>query len=222
MKSIILRDHEVRAVLAGTKSQMKRPVDLPAFDRAPTPGYDWTWRGQAPIRSIAQQRRQVYGCWQEVRHDRLIQLCPLGVPGDTLWVRECWGISRGVTESDRAKWEHQGWPLWYRAGDSRVFRGAKEGGPAFMERGRWRPSIHMPRWASRLTLRVTAVRVQRVQDVSEEDARAEGAPGGVPWLYADESYRTAFRHLWNDTHGAESWERNDWIWAVTFEVCRGG
>ncbi len=89
--------------------------------------------------------------------------------------------------------------------------------------------MFMPRWASRLTLEITEVRVQRLQEISEEDAKAEGAKPGLRW--ADSTYpprRTkhqykvletdveAFARSWNALHGAGAWERNDWIWAITF------
>lgn len=103
---------------------------------------------------------------------------------------------------------------------------------------RWRPAIHMPRWASRLTLRITDVRVERVQDISEKDAIEEGVWGtfiedGRYWRnyslsdedaacspmlnFPSESYRT----LWESINGAGSWDANPWVWALTFEVLRG-
>lgn len=83
---------------------------------------------------------------------------------------------------------------------------------------RWRSPIHMPRWASRLTLTVTDVRVQRIQDISEDDAFEEGVTRlDVPLA----TYKAAFRDLWNHLHGPHAWDRNDWVAAYTFEVARG-
>lgn len=101
---------------------------------------------------------------------------------------------------------------------------------------RWRPAIHMPRWASRITLAVTDVRVQRLQDISEDDAKAEGVERlksgrgyysvehgkaavhfGVYHDYAKE----AFAELWNSINGATSWEANPWVWAISFRVEAG-
>lgn len=86
-----------------------------------------------------------------------------------------------------------------------------------------RPSIHMPRWASRITLTVTDVRVQRLNDISEADAQAEGAPA----IGADEapdederSHRWGFINLWNSLHGPGAWEANPWVAAYTFTVAR--
>jgi hypothetical protein len=93
--------------------------------------------------------------------------------------------------------------------------------------GGWVPSIHMPRWASRITLRITDVRVERLQDISEEDAEAEGltkeiAPNGhvtwhVPDLLGAQTPCRAFRLLWENINGAGAWDANQWVWAISFE-----
>jgi hypothetical protein len=97
---------------------------------------------------------------------------------------------------------------------------------------RWRPSIHMPRWASRLTLTVTDVRVQRLQDISEEDARAEGIEwrdsmwgtwrgDGSQLCGGSDNARDAYRCLWLNINDPGSWDANPWIAAVTFDVRKG-
>lgn len=94
---------------------------------------------------------------------------------------------------------------------------------------RWRPSIHMPRWASRLTLHLTDVRVERIQEISESDAQAEGIEyrngfytGGLhPVKGTHKCMPTAyeaFRGLWDDTNGPGAWDRNDWVWVLEFDV----
>jgi len=97
--------------------------------------------------------------------------------------------------------------------------------PNHPEHGRalWRPSIYMPRWASRLTLLVTDVRVQRLQDISEADAIAEGI---IPTANsqtidcATERPSDGFRALWNSIHGPEAWDANPWVAAISFDVVR--
>jgi hypothetical protein len=153
----------------------------------------------------------------------------MGVPGDRLWVRETWGIGTRPCPA-------RGWVdgVEYRA-DSIDAVDPEEEIPlhvldpmpddAEKWRGKWRPSIHMPRWASRLTLEVTDVRVQRVQDITKEDAIAEGfepAPVHGKWAGARDdgghwSARKPFADAWASIYGAESWERGDWCWAVTFK-----
>ena len=217
-RPILFRDELVRAILDGRKRQTRRLVGLPSLRRSETPGYDWTFRGRAPIRSVAQQQRHPGGCWQDVGHDRLVALCPYGVPGDLLWVRECWGASSwydGTAPRDI----HPGAGVAYRA----------TGGVAGVK---LRPSIHMPRWAARLFLRVTDVRVERLQDISDEDARAEGVKArdaaivfqndadGRPRLTAElhGTARSAFACLWDSLAKPGSmWPDNPWVWVVNFE-----
>ena len=127
--------------------------------------------------------------------------------GDRLWVREaftCEGQSEGEA-------------LYRATVDEDTGYYAEE-----IAEIRWRPSIHMPRWASRITLTVTDVRVQRLQDISEADAVAEGADVAQLRMYPElGNARHWFRALWNDLHGADAWERNPWVVALTFTVQRG-
>ena len=84
---------------------------------------------------------------------------------------------------------------------------------------KWRPSVHMPRWASRITLEITDVRVQRLQEISGIDAKAEGVsvPAHIPQDGADLDWaRREFQSLWNSIHGPDAWEQNPWVWAYTF------
>jgi len=134
---------------------------------------------------------------------------PYGQLGDRLWVRETWR-HRGIGEDGRA--ERGGYV--YRATEN--VDGSAE---------RWIPSIHMLRAASRIDLEVTGVRVERLQDISEADARAEGARecdpvSGREVLLAGPSQRGSFvlhyRDIWEQINGAESWAANPWVWVVTF------
>ena len=85
----------------------------------------------------------------------------------------------------------------------------------------WRPSIHMPRWASRITLEITGVRIERLQGISENDAKAEGVehykPEHTAGLPACSAHRYAFEDLWRDINGPGSWEDNPWVWVVEFK-----
>lgn len=152
-------------------------------------------------------------------------------PGDRLWVREAHafvpssayrmgeGVTQAVNPADRYE------AAIYRAGWDRS--GSQ----------RWRPSIHMPLWASRITLDVTEVRVQRLQEISEEDARAEGVeeevfPPEWPTMYERrywkgyenrqrahrDTARDSYSSLWNRLHGPGAWDANPWVCALTFRV----
>lgn len=125
--------------------------------------------------------------------------CPYGRPGDRLWVRETW----------RAETSGEVRSVYYRADEE------------WHEDAGWKPSIHMPRWASRLTLDVTGVRVQRLQEISEEDARAEGVEPEGRDGHGPLTHTNAFRSLWVNINGARpgcSWEANPWVWVVSFSL----
>jgi len=127
--------------------------------------------------------------------------CPFGVPGDTLWVRETFAECGGQ--------------VVYRADNPDGYPGAN-----FQP---WRSPLAMPRHLSRLTLEVESVRVQRLQDISEEDARAEGFPwsDGNPGPFGPGQMvvetKNEFRHYWYDKHGPKSWDANPWVFATTFK-----
>ena len=90
-----------------------------------------------------------------------------------------------------------------------IYRGKNPTGAS-----RWRPSIHMPRWAARTYLQIDDVRVERIQEISEEDARAEGSPPApIPGL---PPHVGGFSVLWGSIHGGRAWERNDWVWVYRF------
>lgn len=134
--------------------------------------------------------------------------CPYGKPGDRLWVRETFAVvprtayarSDGVQQTLRPDDDHDA--AIYRAGWTHSNGGF-----------RWRPSIHMPRWASRILLEITDVRVERAQDISDRDARDEGAEQIGD---CEGAYVAGFRRLWESINGADSWAANPWVWVVAF------
>jgi len=135
--------------------------------------------------------------------------------GDTLWVRETW----------RKNPQPIGWPYLYRASPEDLM---------YPDDEKWKPSIFMPREACRIRLKVTDVRVERLNDISEDDALSEGVerlPNAKNELMAYRSYLTtpekqivpcfpyvSFRTLWQSINGRESWDANPWVWVYTFEV----
>lgn len=156
--------------------------------------------------------------------------CPYGQPGDRLWVRETWqGPLLQEFEADAD-------PDWHYASHIHQYQNpahceyAADGGPKpeytnaddVMRQG-WRPSIHMPRWASRITLEITSVRVERLQDISDADCVAEScgalpAAIGCPTTSApgETIPRAMFRALWESINGPDSWAANPWVWVVEF------
>lgn len=135
--------------------------------------------------------------------------------GDRLWVREAFRGGAGYDAYPPREWSH--WPVSYEADPLEARIG--------LDVGRLRPSIHMPRWASRLTLIVTDVRVQRLQDISNEDAIAEGTePHGHAFTgYGKQSDvwmapYYSFAILWTSIHGPDAWDANPWVAAISFET----
>lgn len=121
---------------------------------------------------------------------------PYGRPGDRLWVRETWSCERWENIDGGEGWRKE--TLLYRADE-------EHSGP-------WSPSIHMPKWATRIWLRITDVRIERIDEISSEDAIAEGIEESL-------DPRVAFRALWDSINSrrGHGWDKNPWIWAITFE-----
>lgn len=186
----------VRAILDGTKTQTRRVVK-----GAPM---QWLVRDKFAPEFVA---------------DPGNHLCPYGQPGDRLWVRETFADLRGTGIEHRPD----------TSGPLKRFAFAADhppgshGDEARKEFGvKWKPSIHMPRAASRITLEITGVRVERLQDISEEDALAEGCTStaivhedGEDYTghYASEEYQD----LWESINGPGSWDANPWVWVVEFK-----
>ena len=147
-------------------------------------------------------------------------LCPYGQPGDRLWVRETFAFADKSGSHDAAPDEHwrparpgmepEIYRCWYRASDGHTADGF------------WKPSIHMPRWASRILLEITAVRVERLQDITEAQALAEGIalhPGGGHHIEDGKHHWASpidsFAGLWSSVGG--DWDANPWVWVVEFK-----
>ncbi|KSK89380.1 hypothetical protein [Pseudomonas aeruginosa] len=162
--------------------------------------------------------------------------CPYGEPGDRLWVRETWtdvnmcgapALAYRADEDIRDLMEEPGFlddRGAFNYDDPRVKPYPFACWYAELDQARWRPSIHMPRWASRILLEITSVRVERLQDISEKQALAEGVElegEGVCWAgaagTASDSPVESFRLLWELINGAGSWNANPWVWGVEFK-----
>ncbi|MFP4615538.1 MAG: hypothetical protein ACLFRB_06650 [Thiohalorhabdus sp.] len=229
---IIFQDAMVRALLKGRKTQTRRVVkpQLEWLDKKPFFGA-WGYRR-------GKQYLHVGGDYHPDGWERIKAGCPYGKPGDLLWVREAWhSPKKCLAGYDGMNGPDCGWRrdrnlviyregAWYQEG--RFVANHPKGDPE-----RWIPSIHMPRWASRLTLRLTDVRVERVQAISEEDAKAEGAPlahfgeafevpdifSGWGW-FPDRAHHYGFQGLWDSINGPRGfgWDANPWVWVLEFDV----
>lgn len=202
-RPILFSGDMVRAILAGTKTQTRRVVTPSRYQRKYVAE---TWGKRVP--TIAE--------WNDMAGQAArmhISTCPYGVPGDRLWIRETWRIS----DSAPAHLPNEPVSCHYRAGPDEV-----AGGP-------WRSGRFMPRWASRVMLELAAVRVQRLQEISEEDALAEGfvrghatgrvalSPGGFHIGPVWPSACAAYEEVWDSINGKRApWASNPWVWALTF------
>ncbi len=188
-RPILFSGPMVRALLDGRKTQTRRALKHQPIDILPMPN--------APGREwviLEQKAPEPKG--KVVR-------CRFGKPGDLLWVRETWGVV-----DDKY---HR---IAYRADDGTASARVSEQ----LEGRRWRPSIHMPRSASRITLRITEVRVERLNDISPEDAAAEGWPGPDEQNTIASAYPIAwYARLWDQINGPRSYDANPWVWVVKFE-----
>lgn len=183
---ILFTGENVRAILAGRKTQTRRIVKQP-------------------------NRKDGAKLLPELLHSIGVgSACPYGQPGDRLWVRETWA----------------------NPGEEGVLYRANPEDAALVERWKtdpnypqvkWTPSIHMPKAFCRLWLELTEVRVEQLQEISQADAIAEGAPPSHPSIdvvsrefgYPDFS-RSWYAQLWESINGEGSWERNSWVWVLTF------
>jgi len=223
---IIFTRPMVRAILALNKTQTRRVITPPKqyqdidfqkaawwepFVNAFGFGGYWTpmkWIAHRPV-VIGQRSGAICMVAGGIK-------CPYGVPGDILWVREKFSyLNRNIysTEVVGACFRH--------IGGGRVFNNKHKGSDAPEARPRFTPSIQMPRWASRIDLLVKNVRAERVQEITIEDAKAEGVkPLGQPG--DSRRWRGAFRNLWDSIYAKRgySWDSNPWVWAVEFELIK--
>lgn len=217
-RPIIFSADSVRAILDGRKTQTRRIVkpSPPRIEHVRSKsGADYSiftddcergvFRVAGPVWAV----RELMGCEPEWR-------CRFGVPGDRLWVRETWTHEASdISELTDAMYVGGKGP-YYRSDSVHENTGLK-----------WCSPIHMPRWASRLTLEITDVHVERLQDITDEDAKEEGvAPiesGDDCWSACNNpgrEYRAAFEYVWNEMHGwsPNAFEQNHWVFVVRFAV----
>ena len=215
---MIFNGEMVRALLDGRKTQTRRPIK---------------WR-QTRATEIAEREDGSKWPWSEDAENvcDYWHPCPFGAVGDRIWVRETFQgplFDFDLMDSyckDSTPFEKP---------EFCVYKADGVPAPEFYDADdelhcRWRPSIHMPRWASRITLEITDVRVERLNSISQEDAQAEGMEltgwrptysdpdsGGEAWTPYDN-----FAQLWESIYGAESWQANPWVWVIEFKRVEGG
>ncbi|HBR3649333.1 hypothetical protein [Klebsiella pneumoniae] len=237
-RGMIFNGEMVRALLDGRKTQTRRPIK---------------WK-QTRFTEIGEREDGSKWPWSEDAEHAcdFWHPCPFGAVGDRIWVRETWatlgnedgccvdwegnlckGDERSAARIYRASCEQRpgDYGLWSIPDDAYWKPHTKE----HKFEGAWRPSIHMPRWASRILLEITDVRVERLNAISEEDAEAEGID--MEALYDSQdcydciadhnmtgrpTVTGAFKYLWESIYGEEGWKSNPWVWVIEFKRVEGG
>lgn len=206
-RGMIFNAEMVRAILDGRKTQTRRPVKFPVLDK--NLGCELAGNELAGDLSAGNYLNSAFG-----------------KPGDRIWVRETFAALEPGSYEQVKPQEGHCQDLRYAATD----RLAKS--DADIRGYKWVPSIHMARWASRILLEITDVRVERLNAISEEDARAEGIidggclncgePEPCGCANPEPDATDAFAYLWQSIYGQESWNANPWVWVISFERIEGG
>ena len=241
-RGMIFNGEMVRAILDGRKTQTRRII------KNQREGECW---GVKPAQN-PRYAGHTYDWWLPTGTQPYAALpaCPHGSIGDRIWVRETWS-QLGNEDGCAIDWNDE---LVKGGGPeaARIYRASCEQKPGNyglwsipddvfwkphtdnMEfEGAWRPSIHMPRWASRILLEITDVRVERLSEISEEDAANEGiSPAGdllpaYPGTYLTpkgdfSTAKVAFQRLWESIYGEENWKASPWVWVIEFKRVEGG
>ncbi|HHE5265713.1 TPA: hypothetical protein ACPEYG_001822 [Klebsiella pneumoniae] len=228
-RGMIFNAEMVRALLSGRKTQTRRPIK---------------WK-QTRFTEIGEREDGSKWPWSEDAEHAcdFWHPCPFGAVGDRIWVREAFRVHSRATDvatlvykaSERNSWTEQTHRVPVAVCNK----------PATPEK--WTPSLHMPRWASRILLEITDVRVERLNATSEEDAQREGVHTEVwdqtvvarnyaardeffqfwsedmpHYVEMNQLYRSSFRSLWESIYGAENWLANPWVWVIEFKRVEGG
>lgn len=201
----------VQAILEGRKTQTRRAIKpQPIHDISQ---YHLNNAGNLWVSRSAKNADGGYYLWSAK--------CPYGQVGDVLWVRETWQLFTPYGPED--------YYFGYKASPGEIGNEASSKYD-YASPDVWKPSIHMPYEAARIFLRITDIRVERLQDISEDDAIAEGVERVADYgttgyklytepdaAYSDIDAKWSFESLWQSINGADSWDANPWVWVVTFE-----
>lgn len=229
-RPILFSAEMVRAILGGRKTQTRRVV-------SPPPPKDWSPMPKLESNTGRQCDAEHCGAWShEGDADTDIRHCPYGTPGDRLWVRETFVVESNFNLDSEANYpppfndgrpiKRESDPEWGNYWKQCHYRATDELpdliDPNTDKQCGWKPSLYMPRWASRLTLEIVKVRVERVQDISGRDVWAEGVDNGasnpamgVRW---ENMQRMTFEKLWDSINAKRGfgWNTNPWVWVIEF------
>ncbi|HHT0503885.1 TPA: hypothetical protein ACTW6W_004914 [Raoultella ornithinolytica] len=247
-RGMIFNGEMVRALLDGRKTQTRRIMkvqpseDFTPMNMALETDYKARWYTPGIVDKdgyLQPASKEVFG----VSNENEGYSCPFGAVGDRIWVREAFRVHSRATDvatlvykaSERNSWTEQTHRVPVAVCNK----------PATPEK--WTPSLHMPRWASRILLEITDVRVERLNAISEEDAQREGVHTEVwdqtvvarnypardeffqfwsedmpHYVEMNQLYQSSFRSLWASIYGSDSWNANPWVWVIEFKRVEGG
>ncbi|MDV0622265.1 hypothetical protein RZO95_09840 [Klebsiella variicola subsp. variicola] len=219
-RGMIFNGEMVRAILDGRKTQTRRPIK---------------WK-QTRFTEIGEREDGSKWPWSEDAEHAcdFWHPCPFGAVGDRIWVRETF---QGPLFDYDLMDNYCKDPTPFEKPEFCVYKADGVPAPEFYDADDelhccWRPSIHMPRWASRILLEITDVRVERLNAISEEDARAEGIidggclncgePEPCGCANPEPDATDAFAYLWQSIYGQDNWNANPWVWVIEFKRVEGG
>ncbi|OAT46974.1 hypothetical protein [Providencia heimbachae] len=219
-RGIIFNTEMVRAILDGRKTQTRSVVKGATSNHI---FHGW-------VTSSIHSRDEGRACWSNntlsMRGNSIRLHCPFGKIGDRLWVRETW--QGPLLDYENANRFYEA-PEPFQITENCVYKADATAVPEYFDaddnlRQGWKSSSQMPRWASRITLEITDVRVERLQDISKQDAIYEGAPRGHHSIdviskrfgFPDFS-RSWFAQIWMDIYGEDNWAANPWVWVIEFK-----
>lgn len=205
-RGMIFNAEMVRALLDGRKTQTRRIMKVqPVLNGNFYEVFGSAWsKGMTSIPAVPGHS--------------LSTRCPFGAVGDRIWVRE--GFFPAPLEMQSEPPRKTMWNIAYRDGMQMEKLAPAEYNPTIYNYERWTPSIHMPRWASRILLEITGVRVERLKSISDRDALREGC--STADMKSGDCVADVFARLWASIYGSDSWNANPWVWVIEFKRVEGG
>ena len=207
-RGMIFNAEMVRAILDGRKTQTRRPIKWKQtrFTEIGEREYGskWPWSEDA---------EHAFDFWHP---------CPFGSVGDRIWVRETF---QGPLFDFDLMDSYCKDSTPFEKSEFCVYKADGVPAPEFYDaddelHSCWRPSIHMPRWASRILLEITDVRVERLKSISDRDALREGCSAAD--MKSGDCVADVFARLWASIYGSDSWNANPWVWVIEFKRVEGG
>ncbi len=224
-RPILFSASMVRAILDGSKTQTRRVVKSVLTLIEAKSSADWAtalagndcYATEPTKEEIDQKAKNLHGRLFPFATKELGLIafqCPYGQPGDQLWVRENWQVG-DIWDGTKPSLLTPRHDILYPAD------GSYRSGKALAGMGKVRPSIFMPRWACRIQLEIVSVRVERLRDITEQDALAEGVVQEQVTPTVKRTAYSEFKNLWCSISGGDSWDVNPWIWVVEFKRVEG-